>query len=114
MRPRSVTLESGYQQEEAEGYEVATAADGREALTYLGKTESMPSLILLDLIMPGMDGRTFLSQRDADARLSSIPVVLVSCQVDASKTATELGLAGTIRKPIGIRNLVKAIHKHPS
>jgi CheY-like chemotaxis protein len=74
----------------------------------------MPSLILLDLIMPGMDGRTFLAQRDANAGRSSIPVVLVSCQVDAPITATKLGIAGTIRKPIGIRNLVEAMHGHAS
>ncbi len=93
----------------AEGYEVATAADGAEALAYLHNAARLPFVILLDLVMPNVDGWQFLEERASDARLADIPVVLISGQVDARETARSLGLASWIEKPIGLANLLKTL-----
>ncbi len=61
----------------AEGYAVATASDGAEALRQL-RSGSRPCLILLDLRMPGMDGREFRERTVADPDLHDIPVVILS------------------------------------
>jgi CheY-like chemotaxis protein len=70
MRDALVTLLSG------EGYEVVSASNGREALDRL--RETTPSVILLDYAMPVMDGLAFREAQKADARLSSIPVILLT------------------------------------
>jgi PAS domain S-box-containing protein len=84
-----------------EGYEVATAGDGAEALDYLRAAARLPWLILLDLVMPNVDGWQFIEKRSHDPRFSRIPVVLISGQVAARETARSLGLASCIEKPIG-------------
>ena len=88
-----------------EGYEVATAADGAEALTYLRAATKLPWLILLDLVMPNVDGWQFIEERRLDPRLDKIPVVLISGQVAARETARSLGLANYIEKPISVATL---------
>jgi CheY-like chemotaxis protein len=85
----------------AEGYEVDQATDGAEALEHLrAATTTLPCLILLDLVMPNVDGWQFLEERRHDPRLAGIPVVLISGQVAARETARALGLAGYVEKPI--------------
>ena len=65
-----------------EGYLVTTAANGVEALKYL--TQDVPDIILLDLMMPVMDGFKVLQAAKADARLQNVPVIIFS-----AKGATE-------------------------
>jgi PAS domain S-box-containing protein len=88
-----------------EGCEVATAIDGAAALEYLRAATTLPCLILLDLVMPNVDGWEFLEQRTYDPRLAEIPVVLISGQVAARETARALGLASYIEKPIAVANV---------
>lgn len=59
------------------GYKVLQAGDGQEALERL-REHPLPALILLDLMMPGMDGWTFLEHKERDSALAPIPVVLTS------------------------------------
>jgi CheY-like chemotaxis protein len=79
---------------EKEGWEVDEAADGREALVRL--TKQRPGLVLLDLVMPGMDGFEFLAelQRRPDDR--SVPVVLLTAKDLTSADQQRLG--GLIEK----------------
>ncbi len=88
-----------------EGYDVVTATDGAEALEYLRAATTLPYLILLDLVMPNVDGWQFIEMRSHDPRLAGIPVVLISGQVAARETARSLGLASYIEKPIGVASL---------
>jgi PAS domain S-box-containing protein len=88
-----------------EGFEVADATDGAIALAYLRTATTLPCLILLDLVMPNLDGWEFLEQRNHDPRLAGIPVVLISGQVAARETARALGLASYIEKPIAAANV---------
>jgi len=62
---------------EDEGYQVKTAANGSEALTLLRSSET-PCMILLDLMMPVMDGWTFREQQLKDPALAEIPVYVIS------------------------------------
>jgi CheY-like chemotaxis protein len=66
------------------GYRVAIARDGQQALDYL-RTNLVPSLILLDLLMPRMDGWEFLAKRARREQLSSIPVVIRSAAENERK-----------------------------
>src|SRR5437868_11724547 len=61
-----------------EGYVVATAADGLEALEYLRHSTLVPCLILLDLWMPRLNGQGFREQQLANRDWLSIPVVVIS------------------------------------
>jgi chemosensory pili system protein ChpA (sensor histidine kinase/response regulator) len=62
-------------------------------------------LILLDLVMPNVDGWQFIEERSHDPRLARIPVVLISGQVAARETARSLGLASYIEKPIEVATI---------
>jgi len=59
-----------------EGYEILTAIDGEEGITQI--KEKKPDLVLLDLILPGIDGFEVLSRMKEDANLAKIPVVILS------------------------------------
>lgn len=90
---------------EGEGYEVAVAANGREALSELQHLPP-PSLILLDLRMPVMDGPEFLRHLRADwPRLRAVPVLLLSGVGGESLPDT----GGLLRKPIVPDELVATV-----
>ncbi len=82
-----------------EGYSVATASDGAEALRYL-REGHRPKAILLDLMMPGIDGWDFRAEQKRDAGLSGIPVIAISA---AGKL---MDADHTLRKPINIDTLL--------
>ncbi|MEB3228018.1 MAG: response regulator transcription factor [Synechocystis sp.] len=63
---------------EFQGYQVSTAGNGREALDSL--TKETPDMIICDIMMPEMDGYTFINQVRADARTSWIPVMFLSAK----------------------------------
>ncbi len=93
---------------ESRGFDVATAGNGLEAIELLKSMTAPPSIILLDLMMPIMDGYAFLEERKKDDVLASIPVAIITAGhcVDRS----QLGGAGTIvNKPIDPQKLVRAI-----
>lgn len=85
---------------EAQGYAVATAGDGVEALD---KTrELLPDLVLLDIMMPKMDGIETVKQLKADASLPFIPVILVTGKADDKDVVTGLESGGDdyLTKPV--------------
>src|SRR5437879_1941083 len=61
-----------------EGYVVVTAVNGKEALEFLGQSPSKPCLVLLDLMMPVMNGWTFLTAVRSDPRFADLRVCIVS------------------------------------
>ena len=63
---------------EEEGFSVKGAPNGREALALLRGGTVHPAVILLDLMMPGMDGWDFRSEQMRDPQLAAVPVVIVS------------------------------------
>jgi two-component system, chemotaxis family, chemotaxis protein CheY len=90
-----------------EGYEAATVANGREALDYLHHTRT-PNVILLDLMMPVMDGPAFaqaLRDRQLGAR---IPIVVISADGNPQKAAA-VGATGFLAKPFDIDALLAQV-----
>jgi chemosensory pili system protein ChpA (sensor histidine kinase/response regulator) len=89
------------------GFRVAYAEDGEDAWTRL-ESGLRPSLIILDLAMPRMDGFAFRERQLADARLRGIPVVVVSAVADRRHVGPELG-APTIAKPFELDAVLGAV-----
>jgi CheY-like chemotaxis protein len=97
---------------ELQGYATATAGNGAEALTYLGAQEP-PRLILLDLIMPVMDGGHFLRARKGKPDLAGIPVVLCTAEGLLDKAAAQaLGADDLLQKPVDPDKLLDVVRRH--
>jgi len=95
-----------------EGYEVAAAANGREALELLRPPASPPAVILIDLMMPEMNGLEFRSAQLGDPRLAAIPLLVISGDRLLDQQAAAVGAAGWLRKPIELDALLAAVHRH--
>ncbi len=93
----------------AHGYGVAVAGDGGEALTYLRNGGEPPKLILLDLGLPGVDGREVMRQLKADPVLAKIPVVLVSSADRLEDEVKQLGADGMVKKPLDFKSLLSTV-----
>jgi CheY-like chemotaxis protein len=94
------------------GHSITAVADGLEALTWLTGDRPPPCVIVLDLMMPGMNGFELRSRLRADPALSTIPVlVLTGAGTLADRKGAELQ-AEILRKPIDLRDLLAAIHRH--
>ena len=94
-----------------DGYAVATAANGREALDRL-RAGPRPRLILLDLVMPVMDGPTFRAEQRRDPALADVPVLIVSGDGAAEQKAAALGAVGHVRKPFMMDELVDEVRRY--
>ena len=89
------------------GYDVVCAGEGREALARV--RESPFSLVLLDLMMPVMDGFEFRVQQMQDPNIASIPVIVFSCGNDLEEKVAPLRVSACLRKPIDVDALVALI-----
>jgi two-component system alkaline phosphatase synthesis response regulator PhoP len=96
---------------EIHGYKVFEALDGRSGLA-LALSER-PDLILLDLMMPGMDGAEVFRQIRADSRLHHIPVVVLSSSDDSNdiEECLQQGAADYLLKPFQPHMLVEVVRK---
>src|SRR4030088_2707689 len=77
---------------ESQGYEVITAGDGEAALAIV--RDKLPDLVLLDIMMPKLDGIATVKQLKADAALPFIPVILVTARADAKDVIAGLKAGG--------------------
>jgi two-component system, chemotaxis family, chemotaxis protein CheY len=91
-----------------EGYEVELAADGAEGLQRLQRLP-LPTLILLDLMMPRVDGVGFRRAQLADPLLRHIPVILISARPDIAWQAEQLGAEDYLRKPMSFEELLHVV-----
>lgn len=89
-----------------EGYNVEFAGDGAAALDQLGRTP--PDAILLDLMMPGMNGRQFLHALRRDLR-SSVPVVVMTAVHGLGQRAISLGATDVVEKPFDVDELLNKV-----
>jgi CheY-like chemotaxis protein len=92
-----------------EGYSVLTAGDGLQALDLLGRLT--PSLILLDLQMPRMNGWEFARRLAHDPHLSEVPVLVLSGIADIAGNLPHV-VRGVLPKPVILPNLLRAIREH--
>lgn len=95
---------------EAFGYYVDVARDGAEALKKL-RRGAVPCLILLDLMMPGMNGFEFRDAQLRDPALAPIPVVVISGAGDVAAKAAPLGVEG-LAKPIDLNVLLEKVRRY--
>jgi len=96
---------------EDHGFETIGARDGLEALQTLGSTDRPPCVIILDLMMPNMDGRTFREKQLEQEPLADIPVVVISAYRDAAHSHREMQAAAWIPKPLNLTTLLRVIRE---
>lgn len=97
---------------EHEGYDVVTAHNGQEALDRLHRSNGAhTSLILLDLMMPIMDGWEFRARQLSEPALRGIPVVVFSGDHRALETPPP-GIAAVLAKPVSMHALLTVIDHH--
>ena len=94
-----------------EGYRVTGARNGREALEVL-RGHTRPSLILLDMMMPEMDGWSFRLEQQKIPELAGIPVVILSAHGNVRDAALALGAADYLRKPLRIDTLLEIAERY--
>lgn len=89
------------------GYSAAEAEDGVEALAVL-RTNPTPCMVLLDMMMPRMDGAATLAEIKRDEALAALPVIVVS----ASKIGAPVGAAAFLPKPFKAEQLMSLVRKY--
>jgi len=94
-----------------EGYRAVGASHGAEALELLRASDPKPSLILLDLMMPLMNGVEFRERQLADPALAHIPVVILSADANADARCAELRAVGCLQKPMKLRAILETAER---
>jgi CheY-like chemotaxis protein len=92
-----------------EGYRVRAAGNGKEALELLRQTAA-PCMILLDLMMPVMNGWQFVAEKSGDPALSGIPVWIITAAGDAHPPPP--GVSGVLRKPFRLSDLLDVVDQN--
>jgi CheY-like chemotaxis protein len=93
------------------GHPVATAADGSEAIELLRRKAAPPCLILLDLMMPGMNGFEFRAELESDPVLANIPIIIITgAGVLVDEKAGSLR-AEVLRKPFDLKALLTTVKR---
>lgn len=95
---------------ESEGHTARTASNGREALARL--LERTPQLILLDLMMPVMDGWEFIRALRSNPEWRDIPVVVVTAVYDVKHTQQETGAVAVVTKPFDIDQIADMVNRY--
>jgi CheY-like chemotaxis protein len=95
-----------------QGYQAVGAVDGVDALQRLRSGEPYPCVIVLDLMMPNMDGKAFREAQLRDARLAGIPVIVVSAYRDVAKDAAALAVQDYLPKPLKLAVLLDLVGRY--
>lgn len=88
---------------------MSVAANGRLALEVLAHAEPLPCVILLDLMMPVMNGFEFREAQLADPRIAAVPVVLMTADNHVVEKTARIGAAGALGKPFDIDELIRVV-----
>ncbi len=97
---------------EAKGHKVTLATNGRDALNMVN--DEIPQLIILDIMMPKMDGYHFCRLIKFDARFKHIPVIIVSSKIQEADRKLGLACGGDeyITKPYDLNMLINTVEKY--
>jgi CheY-like chemotaxis protein len=90
------------------GYAPAGAANGVEALEHL-RASDIPAVIILDLMMPIMDGRDFRAIQQSDERLRAIPTILLTAHAKRADAMSGMGDVIFLAKPVDLERLLETI-----
>jgi CheY-like chemotaxis protein len=96
---------------EEAGYAVDRAANGLEALAILRSGSALPAVILLDLMMPVMDGVEFCAQKNANAATRDIPVIAMSAANHPEALLGDLPARAIVRKPMALEEVLEAVER---
>lgn len=96
---------------ESEGYQVLNAPNGQEAIRLL-RSSTLPCLILLDLMMPVMNGWQFRDEQRQDPVLAPVPVVVISADSDLASKAAAIKANDFLKKPIEINRLLDTVEQY--
>jgi CheY-like chemotaxis protein len=92
-------------------YRALEASNGADALDELRAAAPHPCVILLDMMMPVMDGTEFRNLQRVDKALRGIPVVVLSAHADATALADEMQAEGFLRKPVDLVTLLRTVEQ---
>ncbi|TMA19050.1 MAG: response regulator [Deltaproteobacteria bacterium] len=92
-------------------YRALEASNGADALDELRGAAPRPCVILLDMMMPVMDGKEFRNLQRVDEALREIPVVVLSAHADATGLAEQMEAAGFLRKPVDLVTLLQTVEQ---
>jgi CheY-like chemotaxis protein len=94
------------------GYRPLAAPNGKAALDQLRKMGApRPCVIILDVMMPVMNGWEFRAEQQRDPALASIPVIFVSADLMADRQAAARGGAAFLTKPVEVDDLMRAVRQ---
>jgi two-component system response regulator MprA len=91
-----------------QGVDVAEAGNGLEALVWM-KSHASPAVIVLDLMMPKMDGMQFRTAQLEDPALASVPVLFMTASTITQSLLDDVGAARVLRKPVSLDQLFAAL-----
>ena len=95
---------------QCEGYVVGSATNGLEGLEYLA-SQTNPDLILIDLMMPVMDGYSFRLEQMKHDVWSKIPVVVMSAEANAKEKMKQFGITNFLSKPVELEHILKTVEQ---
>jgi CheY-like chemotaxis protein len=94
---------------EDEGYEVACVGNGKEALDHLKSVNPQPCVILLDLMMPVMDGWQFRKEQKLHPEIADIPLVVITA---TGKRPVLIDAAELVMKPLDLTRLFQSVERY--
>jgi CheY-like chemotaxis protein len=94
------------------GYRSLTAANGVDALRMLERDADVPCVILLDLMMPVLDGWEFLERQKKNARLASVPVVILTADPRAGEDRRRQEALALLMKPVDPDALIEVVSRY--
>ncbi|MGE3610110.1 MAG: response regulator [Bacteriovoracaceae bacterium] len=95
---------------ESEGYNVASANNGLEGIKTL-ESSSDPDLILIDLMMPVMDGYAFRTEQLKNPRWSKIPTIVMSAEANAKEKMKPFHVTAFLSKPVELETILKTVSR---
>ena len=93
------------------GYAVAEAVDGLDALEKIRAANDLPAVIVLDLMMPRMNGIEFREEMVKEERLKDVPVLVLTADANARAKAKAMGVDAYLVKPISLNTLFAQVAK---
>jgi CheY-like chemotaxis protein len=97
---------------ESEGYTVDLAENGQIALDLLNKSTDLPDLIILDLMMPVLDGFQFRDAQEKIARIAVIPVVIMTADGHTDEKKYKVGAKAALRKPADVEAILTMVKQN--
>ncbi|MFP5384916.1 MAG: response regulator [Bacteriovoracia bacterium] len=96
---------------ESEGYDVGSAVNGLEGLKSL-QSEKKPDLILIDLMMPVMDGYSFRTEQLKNPQWAEIPTVVMSAEANAKEKMKNFNITAFLSKPVELDTILKTVSRY--